>query len=282
MLIHDTGGLTVYQGDLIDCLPLIAPGTVDAVVTSPPYAEQRKSTYGGVTEFDYPDWTVEWMGALKPALSERASVLINISPHVRGGMLADYVMRMRLALRSDGWFEHDEMVWVKPDGMPHGRPEVPVRSWESILWYSLTPKPFADATRNGNSAGGGARFHTGRATRIGWAHSGLGGNTESDKRSRCKNFLSLSVGANTDEWDHPAPYPVRLAEWMTNNITPDNGTVLDPFAGSGTTAVAAYNNGFKSIAIERDPNYAQMVVDRYQQHTAEGTLTPTLFTEVIG
>lgn len=264
MLFHESDTLTVYNADVLDALPSLEPGSIDSVVTSPPYAMQRKSTYGGVPEADYPEWTVSWMAALKPALTERGSVMINISPHVKGGMLADYVLRMRLALRADGWYEHDELAWTKPDGMPHGRPDVPVRAWESTFWYSLTSKPFADARRNGNEAKWKPNFHSGRAERLGWAHSGLGGNVSKNARSRCKNFLSLSVNTNSKVWDHPAPFPVKLADWLMKINTPDGGTVLDPFAGSGTTAVAAQANGFKSVAIERDPEYAQMIVDRYK------------------
>lgn len=268
-VIHDGGGLTVHCGDVLDVLPTLEAASVDSVVTSPPYAMQRASTYGGVRESEYPDWTVAWMDALKPALAEDGSVMINISPHVKGGMLSDYVMRTRMALRAAGWFEHDELVWVKPNGMPHGRPRTPVRSWESVLWYSLTSRPFADATRNGNTVKWKPRFHTSLAAQEGWAHTTLGSNAQTTT-SRCKNYLSLSVNERAAEWRHPARYPTALADWLMKINTPDGGTVLDPFAGSGTTAVAASTNHFRSIAIERDPHYAQMIVDRYK------TLEPSL------
>lgn len=271
MLFHEQDMLTVYCGDVVEALTHIEPGTVDSVVTSPPYAMQRASTYGGVPESEFPAWTVSWMEALRPALTERGSVMLNISPHVKGGMLADYVLRMRLALRAAGWFEHDELVWVKPDKLPHGRPDVPVRSWESIFWYSRTKSQWSDARRNGNyitderkaSSLKAASPFRGRDVRLGWGHLALGSETMTHEKSRCKNFLHLAVRNIPNEWDHPAPFPVKLADWLVKINTPDGGTVLDPFAGSGTTAVAAASNGFKSIAIDRDPTYAQMIVDRY-------------------
>lgn len=263
-------GLTVFNADLLDALPLLEPGSIDAVVTSPPYAMQRKSTYGGVPEKDYPDWTVAWMDALKPALAERGSVMLNISPHVKDGMLADYVLRMRLALRADGWYEHDELVWVKPNAMPHGRPDVPVRAWESIYWYSLTPKPFSDARRSGSPVKRKPSFHTSLASQESWGHKTLGSNKQTE-HSRCKNFISLSHSEPARKWRHPARFQVKFADWLMKINTPDGGTVLDPFAGSGTTAVAALRNGFTSIAIERDPGYARMIVDRYQ-HEAQSTM----------
>jgi len=262
VLFHQSDDLTVYNADLLDALPQLAPQSIDSVVTSPPYAMQRKSTYGGVPEADYPEWTVAWMRALKPALAERGSVMINISPHVRGGMLSDYVLRMRLALRADGWFEHDELVWVKPNGFPAGAKARPTRSWESVFWYSLTPKPWADPTRNGNENTHAPGFHRAAA----WNHVGKASNS-TPPRANCRNYVSVGVGRSTSGFTHPAPYPARLADWLMKINTPDGGTVLDPFAGSGTTAVAAHANGFKSVAIERDPQYAQMIVDRYKSVT---------------
>ena len=282
MIVHDSDGLTVHNADLLDALPTLAPGSIDSVVTSPPYAMQRKSTYGGVPEADYPEWTVEWMRALKPALSERGSVMLNISPHVKGGMLADYVLRMRLALRADGWYEHDELVWVKPGKGPFGAMDKPNRAWESVLWYSRSPRPWCDPRRNGAPiphsrilrAEREGRFATGRTGRNGWSHVGEGSGSLLHERGRCLNFVSIGTGSLTGDsrgWDHPAPFPIALAEWLMNINTPDRGTVLDPFAGSGTTAVAALRNGFQSVAIEREPEYARMIVDRYQ-HEAQSTM----------
>ena len=74
MRIEQGNGWTLYQGDCLDILPTLTG--VDAVVTSPPYAEQRKKLYGGVPEADYPQWTVAWLDALRPALSPSGSVLI--------------------------------------------------------------------------------------------------------------------------------------------------------------------------------------------------------------
>ena len=266
-LIHNADGLSVYNADLLDALPELAPGSIDAVVTSPPYAMQRASTYGGVPEKEYPDWTVAWMNALKPALTERGSVMLNISPHVKGGLLADYVLRMRLALRADGWYEHDELVWVKPNAFPTGDTKRPARSWESIVWLSQVPRPFVDATRGGVGSVHAPGFH--RAQK--WSNVGTVVNSI-PKRVRCNNFLSLGVGGGAAVgFVHPAPFPVALADWLMKINTPDGGTVLDPFAGSGTTAVAALRNGFQSVAIEREPEYAQMIVDRYRNELAQRT-----------
>ena len=61
---------------------------------------------------------------------------------------------------------------------------------------------------------------------------------------------------------HPTVKPVALMEWLIALITPPNGTVLDPFAGSGTTLQAARNKGFTPIGIEQDADYIQLINKR--------------------
>ena len=64
---------------------------------------------------------------------------------------------------------------------------------------------------------------------------------------------------------HPTVKPVALMEWLVTLITPPGGTVLDPFAGSGTTLEAARNQGFNAIGIEREPDYCELIAQRLAQ-----------------
>lgn len=262
-------GLTVFNADLLDALPLLEPGSIDAVVTSPPYAMQRKSTYGGVPEKDYPDWTVAWMGALAPALKDDGSVIINIRPHIKNGQISDYVLRTRLALRDAGWFELEELIWHKKGGVPLGSTFRPRRSWESLLWFGKHGRSYCAPKAAGTPTGkiGLDRGRTG-------PHVHGGQNRPGDRTgiARVSDFVSISTamhGAGNELNDHPAPFPWQLAEWCAKLICPPSGTLLDPFAGSGSTAIAALHNGFQSVAIEREPEYAQMIVDRYSAELAK-------------
>lgn len=111
---------TLYTGDCIDVLKTLPDSSVDSVVTSPPYAMQRATTYGGIPEKDYPEWTVEWMTEVWRVLKDDGSVIINIRPHIRNGQISDYVLRTRLALREAGWCELEELIWNKKGGAPFG------------------------------------------------------------------------------------------------------------------------------------------------------------------
>lgn len=69
---------------------------------------------------------------------------------------------------------------------------------------------------------------------------------------------------------HPTVKPVALMQWLVKLVTPRGGTVLDPFAGSGTTGEAALSTGRKAILIEREPQYCADIVERLQHCTGEG------------
>ena len=248
---------TLYEGDCLEVMRQLPDDSVDAVVTSPPYAMQRAKLYGGVPEDEYPDWTVAWMEQVRRILKPHGSVLINIREHIRNGEMSDYVHRTRLALREAGWIECDELIWIKPAAPPVGHPRRPRRSWERILWFAKGRQPWCNPKANGT-----------RSRHIGVNGSGngftkwlSGASGYSEGVARCRDWVDVSVGG-VDSRGHPAAYPVKLAKWMIRLVTPPGGTVLDPFAGSGTTLLAAVQEGFLAIGIEREPEYCEIIRKR--------------------
>ena len=111
--IKKSGG-PVLHGDCLDLIPTLEDESVSLVVTSPLYAQQRAGHYEGVSEENYPDFTVNWMTALAPKMTPDGSVFLVIRPHVRDGVLSDYVLRTRLALREAGWHECEELSGSSP------------------------------------------------------------------------------------------------------------------------------------------------------------------------
>ncbi len=271
---------TIYHGNCVDVFHAMTEkvlaehgheadvGVFDAIVTSPPYAMQRAELYGGIASTDYPDWTVGWMGAAAEAAPSDLAVLINIREHQENGGISDYVLRTRLALRDDGWKEVDELLWVKPDGMPVGAVNRPRRSWERILWFSASP----DLVRcypkqNGRMSQrlGMPNLAPGAASKA-W----LSGYSQFEAgMSRCVDYVVCSVGDRPDSFDlggeHPAMYPTKVAQWMANLVTTDGDVICDPFMGSGSTLLAARALGRKSIGIEINEAYCELAVSRLSQ-----------------
>ena len=264
----------LHHGDCIGVMRTLPPESVDAIVTSPPYAEQRKSTYGGIPDAEYPDWTVAWMSEARRLLKPDGSVIINISPFKSGGQLSDYVLRTRLAIRESGWHELDELIWHKPNAMPGGKPDRPRRVWESLLWYGKHGNAWADPLANGTphkeAARGAKAFQTASpAKRNTWDHKGgSNGVTALKDKARATNMVTMAKSRSTGI-DHPAPYPVALAEWCGKLICPPGGTILDPFNGSASTGVAAIRNGWDYIGIDAVQEYIDISEQRLLHVTQE-------------
>jgi site-specific DNA-methyltransferase (adenine-specific) len=262
---YDDERATIYHGDAAEVIVGLPDASVDCVVTSPPYAEQRATTYGGIPEADYPAWTVAWMEPLRRVLKPRGSVIINIRPHVRDGTISDYTLRTRLAIRGAGWLELDELLWIKPDAMPTAPNTRPRRSWESLHWFGLRPDAYSAPTANGSPHLGEFGEINSRPTRLGWKHGARGSSTMTSDTSRCRDWVSVAVRCNPNDSDdtrHPAPYPTKVAGWCIRLVCPPGGTVLDPFSGSGSTGVAALQEGRRYIGIDLAEEYAAMSARR--------------------
>jgi site-specific DNA-methyltransferase (adenine-specific)/site-specific DNA-methyltransferase (cytosine-N4-specific) len=256
-------GGPVLHGDCLDLIPTLVDGSVSLVVTSPPYAEQRAGHYGSIPEEDYPDFTVNWMSALAPKMTKDGSVLIIIRPHLRDGVLSDYLLRTRLALREAAWKECEELVWLKPDAPPLGSLERPRRTWESILWYSKSTKPYCDLKACGKGS-----------DRLGFEGSfrfGMGGNGplnrgqgvgRSSGVARVSDVIVAPIGANEPGLDHPAVFPLALAEQLIRTFSQQGDLILDPFCGSGQTLLAAEGCGRRYLGIEREERYVRIALER--------------------
>ena len=260
---------SMLHGDCFDLLPTLPAGSVDAVITSPPYADQRADFYDGVSEDLYPLWTVGWTDLVLPLLKPKGNLLINIREHVRHGQIGEFVHRTRLALRTAGWLECDELIWHKPDAPPVGHVLRPRRTWERILWFARDPNPYCNPKANGAPS---KRLGMTRAKD--WQHSLKEGHVAGI--ARCTDVVQVGVGEN-DKTPHPAAYPVDLARWLVRLFAPPEGMVVDPFAGSGSTGLAAILEGRDFVGIEKDFDYAHFARNRMAAHS--GLLVDVLGTE---
>jgi site-specific DNA-methyltransferase (adenine-specific)/site-specific DNA-methyltransferase (cytosine-N4-specific) len=260
-------GSHVLHGDCLDLIPTLDDGSIGLVTTSPPYAEQRKGHYGGVPEGVYPEFTAAWMAALRPKLTQDGSVLIVIRPHLRDGILSDYVLRTRLALREAGWNECEELIWYKPNSPPLGSKLRPRRAWESILWFSASRQPYCDLKACGTASDrlgfdGSIKFAAnGVSEKTAWhpcvESFGYGGGT-----ARVTDVILAPVGSEEPGVDHPAVYPIGLAEQLIQTFSRETDLVLDPFCGSGQTLLAAKARGRRFLGIEREARYVRITLER--------------------
>jgi site-specific DNA-methyltransferase (adenine-specific) len=83
-------------------------------------------------------------------------------------------------------------------------------------------------------------------------------------------YTAKASSAERDGATHPTVKPLALMRWCVRLVTPPGGVVLDPFAGSGTTLLAARDEGFRAVGIEREPEYAAMAAERYRRRFDPG------------
>lgn len=228
----------IYNEDCFKGIPNLAQSYkkfVNTVITSPPYAEQRIHQYGGIPEKEYPEWTVSWMEEIKSILVDDGSVFINIRPHIKNGQISDYVLKTRLALREAGWYECEEIIWIKPDSPPLGSIKRPRRAWESVLWFSQTNKPFVDVKAGGKESNR-IGFENRKFEHGGKSHIHAGQNKAKQGKSRVKDYIEAGTSKVEKGFSHAAMFPPELVEYLINLSTPKEGIVFDPFMGSGTVA----------------------------------------------
>ncbi len=260
----------IYNMPCQEGFALLPDQSIDCIITSPPYANQRKDQYGGISEEDFPKFTTDWMEGAKRILKPDGSILINIRPNLSDGQISDYMLHTRLLIRANGWFENEELIWVKPDGPPLGSVNRPRRCWESIHWFSLTKQPYVDLLSNGVKSDR-IGFLSGKGTADGKGSSKGGekwinGTSDGLKEgvARCKDIVVIQVSSNdkSEENIHPAQYPEGLAEWMINLVSRKGGVIIDPFMGSGTSAVAAKKLGRDYVGFEINPEYIKIAEAR--------------------
>ena len=257
----------ILHGDCCEVIPQLPDYSIRACITSPPYAMQRKN-YDGITPENYPAWTLKWMEILSPKLCMDGSVLIVIRSSVEDGVVSDYVMNTRLLLRSKGWLECEELIWLKPDGPPLGSIYRPRRTWENILWFSKTNKPYVNlkacgnkkSTRTGGFAGSN-RFSSDENNPIAKQQNP----NLKEGTSRCTDVFTAYIGEMQKGVMHPAMYPPTLTDQLVLTFSEPNDTILDPFCGSGTTLISANRNGRKYIGIDNKLEYIGMANKALEQ-----------------
>lgn len=120
-------------GDCRDLLSTIPDDSVDLIVTSPPYADQRKHTYGGVKPDEYVKWFLPIAAELKRVLKPRGSFSLNIKERMVAGERHTYVLELIIEMRKQGWLWKEEYIWHKKNCYPGKWPNRFRDAWERCL-----------------------------------------------------------------------------------------------------------------------------------------------------
>ena len=103
----------IIQGDCEQVLNEFPNNSVDLIFTSPPYADQRKKTYGGVRPSEYVDWFIPRAEQFLRVLKPTGTFVLNIKERVVRGERHTYVIELILKMREQGWLWTEEFIWHK-------------------------------------------------------------------------------------------------------------------------------------------------------------------------
>jgi len=257
--------LRLYQGDAAKVLTKLPAGSVDLIVTSPPYADQWKSTYGGVHADDYVDWFLPIADGLQHVLKPTGSFVLNIKERVVDGERHTYVMELIIAMRKRGWLFTEEYIWHKRNCYPGKWPNRFRDAWERCIHFTKEKKfamyqdevrvPMGD-WKNSRLKALSATDKTRDESKVG---SGFGKKIENwvgRELAYPANVLHLATECSNRS--HSAAFPDALPEWFIKLFSKPGDTILDPFSGSGTTMRVAHAMGRHGVGIELLEDYCKL------------------------
>ncbi len=249
-------------GDCKDILSQLDDNSVDLVVTSPPYADSRKSTYGGIHPDDYVAWFLPIGKELLRVLKPTGTFVLNIKEKAVNGERHTYVIELILALRQQGWLWTEEYVWHKKNSYPGKWPNRFRDAWERCLQFNKSRQfamyqdevmvPMGDWAKKRLTH----LSETDKVRDTSKVGSGFGKNVSAwVGREKAYPTNVLHLATETSNTGHSAAFPKALPEWFIKLFTQEGDLILDPFLGSGTTAEVAQELGRHYIGIELKPEY---------------------------
>ena len=261
--------IELINDDCLIALKMLQSDSIDLIVTSPPYADQRKKTYGGVSADKYVEWFTPIAKELLRVTKSSGSFVLNIKERAINGERHTYVIELILMMRKLGWLWTEEYIWHKKNSYTGKWPNRFRDSWERCIHFTKSKKfnmyqeevmvPMGD-----------------------WKNSRLKNMSDTDKK-RDESKVGSGFGKKIENWvardlayptnvlhmatecgnrSHSAAFPESLPEWFIKLFTTEGDTVLDPFSGSGTTLKVAKAMKRNAVGIEILDEYCEITANR--------------------
>ena len=261
----------VICGDCLDIMSGMPAGSVDLVVTSPPYADRRKKQYCSISADKYVGWFMPRADEMRLILRERGSLVIVIKEHTVDGERSEYVMDLIRAMRRGGWKWIDEYVWNKSNPTPGFWPTRLKDGFERCLHFTKSREfcMYHDVVKTKIKPTSEHCLTDNVANKWNTSQTGTGFNRNYARYNSITQALPSNViTATVAHGQHPAVFPLKIPTFFINLFTQPGDAVLDPFCGSGTTLKAAAKLGRKYVGIDTSAEYcenARLRVAKVQQ-----------------
>jgi site-specific DNA-methyltransferase (cytosine-N4-specific) len=294
--VYSTDFGAAYLGDSLQMLRKLPDGSINAVITSPPYALHFKKEYGNVSKTDYVAWFIPFAVEILRVLREDGSFVLNIGGSYNKGLptRSIYHFKLLIALVEEvGFHLAQECFWYNPAKMPMPAEWVTVRrirvkdSVEYVWWFSKSPYPkasnrkvlkeySADMIRLNRRGVRATVRPSGHNIKSSFDRVDAGGAIPSNvvEEELPLDMLKLGNNAANDRYTkrckeagtkiHPARFPAALPEFFVKMLTDECDVVLDPFAGSNTLGMVAEGSCRRWIAMEARMEYLEASRFRFE------------------
>jgi site-specific DNA-methyltransferase (adenine-specific) len=239
------GRVQLFAGNSLETLPQIEPESVDVIFADPPYFLSNGGTTcknGRRAKVDKGKWdrsggvehnhafNRQWLEACQRLLTRNGTIWVSGTSHV--------IYSVGFAMQQLGFKQLNEIVWEKPNPPPNLSCRYFTHSTETVLWAARDRKSkhhFAYAAMRDENGG---------------------------KQMKSVWRMTAPGKAEKVEGKHPTQKPLALLDRIVAASAPEGATVLDPFNGSGTTALAAAKAGHRYIGVELDEQYLELTKRR--------------------
>jgi DNA modification methylase len=265
---------TILVGDVRQRLQELPDGSVQCVVTSPPYWGLRDYGHEGQIGLEQtPDEYVAEMVAVfrevRRVLADDGTLWLNLGDsYASGKQLVGIPWRVAFALQADGWWLRQDIIWAKPNPMPESVKDRCTKAHEYVFLLTKNSRYYYDYMAVSEEAiyakqhaakstsWGTNRKHSNKSNVAKYAFAGDNKTTLAGGRKNKRDVWSIPT--KPFKGAHFAVMPMALVEPCILAGSERLDTVLDPFCGSGTVGVVALRNQRKFIGIELNKEYAEL------------------------
>lgn len=256
----------IYLGDCLELMKDIPDKSIDLVVTSPPYDKLRD--YNGIGK----SWNhTKFMSVANEILriTKNGGVVVwNVNDQTENGSKTGTSFRQAIYFMEIGFNLNDTMIWQKTNPMPQVRQPRYAACYEFMFVFSKgKPKTFNPIMRKTKC--GGQEYHS-TAKNIGGENGRRRLDTTINKESLEYNIWQIAVAQN--KTGHPAVFPIEIPIRHIRSWSNENDIVLDPFIGSGTTAIAAIREKRHFIGMELNKEYFDIAQNMISNELKNTTL----------
>ena len=272
----------IHCGDARKILAKFPTDLVDTIVTSPPYYQQRnydreKQVGRESTPAAYVQRLVEIFAAARSSLKSTGSLWLVLGDKYHRGRLLGMPWRVALALQDDGWILRSDIIWHKPNAMPSSVKSRPTTDHEYVFFLTKTNdyyydqdsirEPHVTFSENSRMKGGRNHFFKRGST----PELGKNGGKSNLHDARWDQAFHPKGRNKRTVWSIPlskvreahfAVFPESLVDTCILAGSPPQGVVLDPFMGSGTTAIVAERNARSYVGVDCNSEYCRMARKR--------------------